>query len=246
MNAGAAIGIICKAPRPGKSKTRLIPALGAEMAAQLSACFLRDISAAVGGLPAALDARGYGIFAPADGEAEIRALMPENFGFLFHGGGDFGLVLLNAARGLFSRGHDCVLLINSDSPTLPPALLTQAITALRAEGDRVVFGPATDGGYYLIGLKQAHARLFEDVPWSTEKVLEKSLERAADIALPALCLAPWYDVDDAGSLDTLRGEMAGRRPGFSAGGLRGGDAPATRALLTRIDARAVSGERADA
>ena len=53
-------------------------------------------------------------------------------------------------------GHDCVLLVNGDSPTLPPRLLVQAIETLREPGDRMVLGPASDGGYYLIGLKHPH------------------------------------------------------------------------------------------
>ena len=67
-------------------------------------------------------------------------------------------------------GHDCVLLVNGDSPTLPTRLLVQAIETLREPGDRMVLGPASDGGYYLIGLKHPHQQLFAQIAWGTETV----------------------------------------------------------------------------
>ena len=236
MTGGAAIGIICKAPRVGKSKTRLIPTLGPDLAARLSGCFLRDIGATIAALPASVGARGYAIYAPADAEPELRALMPPDFGYLFHGDGNLGNVLDGATRNLLALGHDCVLLVNSDSPTLPPALLEQAEAALREGGDRVVFGPATDGGYYLVGLKAAHPHIFADIAWSTGDVLAQSLARAAEIGLSVRLLDPWYDVDDFDSLAILRAELAGLAPACSRG-LRGGPATATRALLASPEAR---------
>jgi glycosyltransferase A (GT-A) superfamily protein (DUF2064 family) len=144
-------------------------------------------------------------------------------------------VLASAARALFALGHHRVLLVNSDSPTLPPVLLEQAIDLLEPVRDRVVFGPATDGGYYLIGVNAVHDHLFEGVPWSTADVLARSLDRAEEIGLPSALLAPWYDVDDAESLDHLRGELSGRLPPFLPAGLRGGPALATRKLLASLE-----------
>ena len=94
-----------------------------------------------------------------------------------------------------------------------------------------MFGPASDGGYYLIGLKHAHSRLFEDITWSTPTVLERSCARAAEIGLPVILLPMWYDVDDAESLAVLEAELIGRPPGFAPAGLAGGSARHTRALL---------------
>jgi glycosyltransferase A (GT-A) superfamily protein (DUF2064 family) len=130
-------------------------------------------------------------------------------------------------------GHDGVVLVNADSPTLPPLLLAAALAALRAPGDRAVIGPATDGGYYLIGLKQAHARLFADIPWSSPGVMGATLERANEIGLAAAMLPTWYDVDDARSLVMLIDEIDGRPLPFDTSGLTAGPAPATRALLRR-------------
>jgi uncharacterized protein len=228
--SAAAIGIICKAPRVGEVKTRLIPRLGAERAAELSTCFLRDTAASIASLPAVVDARGYAIFAPSDAEEEMRAIMPPRFGLLCRADGNLGQVLLGATRDLLSRGHGRVLLINSDSPTLPKARLREAVEHLGGSGDRVVLGPATDGGYYLIGLKTAHARLFEDVKWGSDVVLAATLSRAAEIGLPVVLLAPWYDVDDAESFTILRAELRGQSLEFDGGGA----APATRAFLASI------------
>src|SRR5262249_34213326 len=84
---------------------------------------------------------------------------------------------------------------------------------VRAPGDRVVLGPASDGGYYLIGLKHPHRRLFEDIAWSTERVLQQTVERAASLGLDVVTLPVWYDVDDAASLAWLYQEVvAGRNP----------------------------------
>src|SRR5262249_26295668 len=94
-------------------------------------------------------------------------------------------------------------LINSDSPTLPPTILSTAIEALSPAGDRVVLGAAEDGGYYLIGLKAAHENLFDRIAWSTAEVLAHTLERARELSLEVVMLPTWYDVDDAATLARL-------------------------------------------
>ena len=124
-------------------------------------------------------------------------------------------------------------LLNSDSPTLPTGYLVAAATALAAPGDRVVLGPATDGGYYLIGIKQPHRRLFQDVEWSTERVLRQTLARADELALPVVLLPSWYDVDDEAALRQLIGELVNGRP-FRAVGSKPTPAGFTRRLLLRL------------
>jgi rSAM/selenodomain-associated transferase 1 len=228
----AAIGIICKAPRPGASKTRLAAGIGAEAACELSACFLRDVAACIEALPANLTRRGYGVYAPAGSEAELRALLPPSFGLLLQADASLGNVLERAAHELLARGHDCVLLVNGDSPTLPPRILSAAIERLRLPGDRMVLGPASDGGYYLIGLKKAHGHLFADIPWGTAEVARRTLARSDEIALASTLLPEWYDIDDATSLAWLREELDGRSTRFTAGGA----AAATRARLAALAA----------
>ena len=223
----AAIGIISKAPQPGRSKTRLATAIGEVAACELSACFLRDVAAAIEAVPEALGRRGYGVYAPAGAEDIMRGLLPAGFGLLLQAGHDLGHVLLGATRALLNAGHDCVLLVNGDSPTLPPRLLTQAIEALRAPGDRMVLGPASDGGYYLIGLKQPHQELFTRIAWGTETVASATCERANEIGLATTLLPEWYDVDDGQTLRWLQDELAGQSTRFHGGGF----AAASRAFL---------------
>jgi rSAM/selenodomain-associated transferase 1 len=225
--SGAAIGIICKAPLPGRSKTRLATAVGTDAASQLSACFLRDVAAAIDAVPESLGRRGYGVYAPAGTEQVMRELLPSSFGLLLQAGNDLGHVLFGSTRALLGAGHDCVLLVNGDSPTLPSHFLAQAIEALRQPGDRMVLGPASDGGYYLIGLKYPHRRLFTEIAWGTNTVACATCERADEIELATTLLPEWYDIDDVETLRWLREELAGRSQRFRAGGF----APATRAFL---------------
>ncbi len=233
MSLTAAIGIICKTPIPGASKTRMIRWFGAEGAAALAGCFLRDIAAAIEAVPCAVGRRGFAVYAPEGTEASLRTLLPDHFGLVCRRDATLGVVLLGATEHLLSAGHDCVVLVNADSPTLPPLLLEQAIAEIRRPGARVVLGPAIDGGYYLIALKQAYASLFEAVPWSTPDVFAATVARAADIRLPVVTLPEWYDVDDAQSMLLLLAEMRGEEPSFETKGLTGGHAPATRAFLSR-------------
>lgn len=223
----AAIGIMCKVPQPGRTKTRLATSIGAVAASELSACFLRDVAAAVEAVPERLGRRGYGVYAPAGAEHKLRELFPEKFGLVLQAGDDFGAVLFGAARDLLDAGHDCVLLVNGDSPTLPPSFLVQAIETLRGPGDRMVLGPASDGGYYLIGLKSPRRELFTRIAWGTGSVARSTRERAAEIGLAATLLPEWYDVDDLETLGWLRDELAGRSTRFHAGG----PARATRTFL---------------
>ena len=167
--------------------------------------------------------------------SELRALLPDSFDLVLQSDADFGTVLLQATRHLLKSGHDCSILINSDSPTLPHSFLVHAIEALREPGDRVVLGPATDGGYYLIGLKAAHAELFRDIPWSTADVFRRTIERARDIGLSVVTLPVWYDIDDAATFSVLKRELAGIPPAFAEPGLVGGPAAATRAFISSLE-----------
>jgi glycosyltransferase A (GT-A) superfamily protein (DUF2064 family) len=92
---------------------------------------------------------------------------------------------------------------------LPTSVLVNAARLLAGPGDRLVLGPAEDGGYYLIGLKRAHARLFEDIAWSTPAVFVQTLDRAHELGLEATVLPSWYDVDDLPSLRRLDADLLG-------------------------------------
>jgi rSAM/selenodomain-associated transferase 1 len=198
-----AFALMAKAPRVGSVKTRLVPPLTPDEAAQLSQSFIRDMSASISAIADSLRVIGIVAFSPANDAAAFDDLLPAGFQLLPQRGSDLGERLLHAAEDLFAAGFTAVCLINADSPTLPPARLTEAATLLRQPGDRVVLGEADDGGYYLIGLKRAHARLFERIDWSTSRVFGQSIERAAEIRLDVARLASWYDVDDGPTLRQL-------------------------------------------
>jgi glycosyltransferase A (GT-A) superfamily protein (DUF2064 family) len=100
--------------------------------------------------------------------------------------------------------------VNSDGPTLPAEYVARAVELL-ASCD-VVIGPAEDGGYYLIGLRQEHPGLFSDIAWSSPRVAAQTLERAAALALTVARLPPWYDVDTPADLDRLRTELVSLPP----------------------------------
>src|SRR5258708_19585461 len=138
-----AIGIICKPPEPGHSKTRLATAIGAVAASELSACFLRDVAAAIEAVPEVLGRRGYGVYAPAGAEHVMRQLLPAGFELLLQAGDDLGHVLFGAARALLLAAHDGVLLGNGDGPTPPPPLLCQPFQTLPEPPPPSLPGPPT-------------------------------------------------------------------------------------------------------
>jgi len=219
-----AIAVMAKAPQPGRAKTRLVPPLTSDEAACMGAAFLRDVTDNLACAAQAAPIRCYAAYAPAGSESLLTPhLAPATRMVLADGSllvpdrvRGFGRSLLQAATSLLARGYGAAALLNSDSPTLPTALLRQAATALTAAGDRVVLGPAEDGGYYLIGMKAPHAHLFADVAWSTEAVAEQTRARACELGLELVELEPWYDVDDSAALRRLVREVAAGSSGYAA------------------------------
>ncbi|HEY1403105.1 MAG TPA: TIGR04282 family arsenosugar biosynthesis glycosyltransferase [Pyrinomonadaceae bacterium] len=205
-----ALGMMIKAPRAGASKTRLVPPLTHEEAARLSAGFLTDTAANIADacaehLDGAVDA--VAVYTPVGAESAFAGLLPHGFALLAQRGDTLGERLFHASGDLLRLGYESCCLIDSDSPTLPRALLTTAIEELRRPGECLVLGPADDGGYYLIGVKRAHPRLFEEIAWSTADVSSQTIERAREINLDVRLLPFWYDVDDASALRRLCGEL---------------------------------------
>jgi uncharacterized protein len=208
-----AFAVMVKAPRSGEVKTRLVPPLRAEEASLLSVCFVKDILANLLAASVSVPADCYAAYSPAGSETLFRDLLPQQIRLLPPRSIGLANSLPDAIEDLIAVGYEGACLVNADSPTLPTSLLIEAITRLRAPGDRVVLGPATDGGYYLIGLKHPHRHLFQDIAWSTASVYRQTAERAAGIGLELVTLPAWYDVDDATSLGWLCQELlGGRRP----------------------------------
>ncbi|MGH9899294.1 MAG: TIGR04282 family arsenosugar biosynthesis glycosyltransferase [Pyrinomonadaceae bacterium] len=233
--SSCALAVMIKAPRAGKSKTRLVPPLTHTEAAELSICFLRDTTESIADIAFNNNAEGVAVYTPVDAEAAFDGLLPTGFSLLAQRGEGFGERLFHAAEDLLTIGYESLCLIDSDSPTLPPALLMQAVTALVRSGDRVVLGPTGDGGYYLIGIKRMHQRLFTDVAWSSAQVLKQTIERAAEINVEVELLSAWYDVDDATSLNVLCDELFSESKNHAHDNYPGGyPAPHTRRFLAQL------------
>jgi uncharacterized protein len=211
IRATCAIGVMAKAPRAGLSKTRLCPPLSHDQAARVSAAFLRDTTAKMAEAARLAPIVSYAAYAPRGTEALLQAHLADDTILLLADGSPdmppgvngFGRCLMHAIQGMLAQGHAAACVLNSDSPTLPTERLVQAADCLLAPGDRVVMGPAADGGYYLLGLKTAHASLFAGIDWSTPRVAEQTRQRTHEAGVQLVELKPWYDVDDVGSLHRL-------------------------------------------
>ncbi len=181
--------VFFKAPRPGFVKTRLAASLGNEEACrayqELTHRFLDNLS----NYPD-VELR----FAPDDASDEIVSFLKSSkWTFASQGEGDLGERMSRAMFEAF-EGSDAVLIFGTDCPYINPDDLDAALKSI--ESSDVVLGPAKDGGYWMIGLGQYQSALFEGISWSTDKVLEQTLERAERLALKCHLLRELEDVDD--------------------------------------------------
>jgi hypothetical protein len=201
------IAVMAKASSPGRTKTRLVPPLTFEEAAQCNTAFLRDSVENILTASAQASIAGYMAYGPPRSRPFFQANLPREIGLIEAWHPNFGDCLACAIAQLLERGHRGAVVLNSDSPTLPTSLLVETAEVLARPGDRAVLGPALDGGYYLLGVKAKHHRLFQDIAWSTEHVTQQTLQRAAELDLGVHILPKWYDVDDIPALKMLQGEL---------------------------------------
>ena len=179
-------------PEPGKTKTRLIPSLGPDKAARLQYLMtehaLRRINEFSQSNTAHVEIR-------FDGGS--RALMKSAFGagptYLPQGDGDLGFRMARAFAEAFRIGMKRVVIIGSDCPQITSRILEEAFHSLLTYD--IVLGPATDGGYYLIGLKRYAPTLFIDIPWGTDQVLAITMEQADQAGLSITLLEELSDID---------------------------------------------------
>ena len=214
--ASCGIAFMAKASAPGRAKTRLVPPLTYDQAADLNTAFLQDVAdnlvlanlvAAGRGANGRAAIAGYAAYGPPGSGDFFRRILPQSVGLIEAWLPNFGDCLFHTVREILARGHDSAVVLNADSPTLPTAFLVETAEVLAQPGDRAVLGPSSDGGYYLLGLKFAHRRMFEDIAWSTERVAEQTLARAREIGLDVHMLPAWYDVDDIDGLRRLQAEL---------------------------------------
>ncbi len=198
MNGHRTLGVFVRYPHPGSVKTRLIPALGAEAAAQLYRRLAERVLEAT--TPHEREYERLVFYDPKDAGEAMRAWLPA--GRLRHqAAGDLGARLADAFERSFARGAARVAIVGSDVPSLTRELVRAAFDALGRSD--VVLGPAHDGGYYLVALREPQPSLFADVAWSTPGVLEQTEARAAAVGLGVERLATLRDLD---TLEDLRAE----------------------------------------
>src|SRR3990172_203636 len=214
-----AIAVMAKAPKAGQVKTRLVPPLTREEAAELYRCLLLDKILQVGTL-SGVDP--YLAYTPPEAQAHMASLAPQDFTLIPQAGSDLGDRLHRLSAILLERGHPGVIIIDSDTPTLPSTYLLDALYRLHNKSTDLVLGPAEDGGYYLIGLKRPCRSLFDDIPWSSPAVLTETLRRASAKRLEVATLPSWFDVDTPSDLLRLRNDLATNGSGL---------APHTRVFL---------------
>jgi hypothetical protein len=199
MSAKSIILLFIKAPVRGQVKSRLAAAIGDETTLELYKNFILDIMDSVkkSGYPFRI------CYYPTDAGTDVSSWLAGQYRIMPQHGGDLGERMENAFIRCFSEGFERAILIGSDLPDLTPAVLQEALASL-AENDAVI-GPASDGGYYLIGFHK-HTftpQVFHGIPWSTESVFQETMTILQNSALSVHQTPKWNDVDTVEDLRAL-------------------------------------------
>ncbi|TDR52257.1 hypothetical protein DFP85_11337 [Halomonas ventosae] len=190
------LAILAKAPIPGQVKTRLMPALGAEAACRLHERLLRH---AVATALAATSPQRITLWTALDHDHPLFQELADRHGIRLRPQpeGDLGERMYQALLAMDTPG----VLIGSDCPALTPALLMHCQAAL-TDAD-AVFLPVEDGGYALVGVRQADRRLFAAIDWGTNRVMAQTGDRVDELGWRLACPARLWDVDRPEDLDRL-------------------------------------------
>ncbi|MGM0366294.1 MAG: TIGR04282 family arsenosugar biosynthesis glycosyltransferase [Actinomycetota bacterium] len=197
IDNSARLIVFCKQPVPARVKTRMVPPLTYNEAALLYDAFLKEtvnFSRKIKGVERILS------FYPPESQNRLNSLIDMNWTTQVQQGNNFSQRLLNAFKENLS-GNKPVVVIGSDSPSLPPDLIYAAFKAL--EKHKIVIGPAIDGGFYLLGLKEFYTRIFDQVRWSSKNTLSDTLKNIRHMGIEPFMLPEWYDVDDIYDLKLL-------------------------------------------
>ena len=216
MTARDALIVFAKVPRPGRVKTRLSPPLTPHQAAALYDAFLRDALDRYAGRDAALGPDPFGLGRQLDvrlylggleeGDAPPDGLVPPGVSLFRQRGDGLGARMMRAFVETLAAGYERAVVVGTDHPTLPLALIGEAFRQLDAPLTAAV-GPSEDGGYTFLGLNDVSPVLF-DMDYSHDAVFDDTLDRIAEAGMTPVVLPPHYDVDDAASLARLRAEAA--------------------------------------
>jgi rSAM/selenodomain-associated transferase 1 len=200
------LGVFVRHWTPGEVKTRLAAAVGANAAAEVYRVSVEVTLQRFG----AVGDRRVVAYTPPESREEIGGVTGRNWELRAQASGDLGARMQGFFEDAFGGGAERVVLIGSDSPTLPGEHVEQAFDELRRAP--VVLGPAEDGGYYLIGLARPMPELFHDIAWSTPAVYEQTLARAAAMAVGYVALPWWHDFDTLEDLRRMRDELMQMKP----------------------------------
>jgi rSAM/selenodomain-associated transferase 1 len=203
------LGVFAKRPTPGAVKTRLAAESSADWAAAVAAAFLQDVMDRL----SAVAARRVLAFAPPDALPYFTELVRGRFVLTPQSDGDLGRRMACFFAEQLAAAAGPVVLVGTDSPTLPDELVEEAFR--RLERADVVLGPAADGGYYLIGCARRPPPVFDGIVWGGPRVLLDTVARLPADSRLAL-LPPWYDVDTLADWFALSGHLAAlRRAGIA-------------------------------
>ena len=196
--------VFVKNPIPNQVKTRLLPVLTAEQAASLYSAFLTDWCDTLITLS---DIDLIIAYTPPENQSDLKKLIGKLVTYIPQKGIDLGERLTNATKWGAENGYKKIIIVGSDSPTLPKSFITEAVTGL--DKSDVVIGPSMDGGYYLIGfstntLSKIVPSIFEEIAWSTAHVLQQTITHIQTNRVSLKLLPPWYDVDTPEDLELLR------------------------------------------
>lgn len=203
--------VFAKNPMPNQVKTRLVPTLSPEQAATLYTAFLMDWCEALAKLG---DVDRIIAYTPAEARSDLQTLIGDDAIYTPQIGNDLGKRLASATQWATEQGYTQILLVGSDSPTLPISYISKASTLLDSRD--IVVGPSTDGGYYLIGFSTTNIRItvpfiFEEIAWSTADVFQQTVARIRSLKATLGLLPPWYDIDTAEDLAFLHAHISAMR-----------------------------------
>lgn len=195
-----ALAVMAKAPAAGQVKTRLLPALTAQDAAELSRSLLVDQLNQL----QELDATDlYLVFAPDEARSLMTELAPPCFCLLPQQGDDLGARMTAAFAKLSQMGHKNIVLIGGDLPPVPLRYFAESYAFLESSNQRVVLGPSRDGGYYLVGCNQPTPQIFHNMTWSHSQVLAQTQDKLAGLRIDYHLLPRWFDIDTPDDLRYL-------------------------------------------
>ncbi len=200
--------VFAKNPVPNHVKTRLLSEISPEQAASLYRAFLIDWCETLVELSNVDLVIAY---TPPESQSDLRTLIGDGVIYIPQTGTNLGERLTSATQWASENGYEKILIVGSDSPTLPLEYILQAVVGLDSRD--IVIGPSVDGGYYLIGfsienLNEIVPSIFQEIAWSTPQVFQQTIERIHTMNATLKVLPPWYDVDTPEDLAFLHAHLS--------------------------------------